>query len=167
MTRFKEAKQTAKGVLNDLRTGKQPIDLEELCKRLEIQLDYTDLPEELSGLYTKTKKAEALIGINKNLPLRRQRFALAHALGHYFLHGFHHLLYETHQPELVYTRVDSAPQFRRFLESEANIFAAELLMPEDNLKKDIATTRDPLKLAEKYQVSEAAMQFRLKSLRLV
>ena len=51
-------------------------------------------------------------------------------------------------------------------EREADAFSAELLMPADFLKRDLSTIGLNIqKLVELYQVSEQAMDIRLKTLR--
>ena len=52
-------------------------------------------------------------------------------------------------------------------EIEANQFSAALLMPEDHLTKDFAKVRSIKRLAEKYNVSKTAMEYRLVNLGLM
>lgn len=107
-----------------------------------------------SGWY---KPKERIIYFNPTEPPTRQRFTVAHELGHHFFsHG--------ERPR------DSAAQFSSLyfdpVESQANRFAAELLMPAgsvqllvvDRGETDIST------LARYFDVSEVAMKIRLKSL---
>ncbi|WP_140061045.1 ImmA/IrrE family metallo-endopeptidase, partial [Vibrio parahaemolyticus] len=51
-------------------------------------------------------------------------------------------------------------------EREANSFAASMLMPRDTLKNYHTITQDLSELASKFQVSKAAMQYRLEDLGL-
>lgn len=105
-----------------------------------------------SGWY---KPYEGTIYFNPTEPLVRQRFTVAHELGHHvFNHG--------ERPR------DSAPQFvsRDPYESQANRFAAELLMPEGSVRLlliDQGVTDISL-LARYFNVSEQAMTIRLKNL---
>src|SRR5437868_4869867 len=76
--------------------------------------------------------AERLIRINaaeaprNEAPLRRFRFTVAHELGHWICH-----VLEGAEPAPTYCRaVDLTESADRSLEREANVFAAELLMPE-------------------------------------
>ena len=93
----------------------------------------------------------------KNSPTRR-RFTVAHELGHYFLHH--------NGEELGYLDLRStviSPE-----ERAANQFAAELLMPEREMRAEHAKLMFPTveALAKKFGVSKQAMQYRLKNLRL-
>lgn len=93
----------------------------------------------------------------KNSPTRR-RFTVAHELGHYFLHH--------NGEELGYLDLRStviSPE-----ERAANQFAAELLMPESEMRAEHEKLMFPTveALAKKFGVSKQAMQYRLKNLRL-
>jgi Zn-dependent peptidase ImmA (M78 family) len=98
-----------------------------------------------------------LITYNYSEPLVRQRFTIAHEIGHH-VHG------DLNAPR------DSSVQFSARShdpkEVAANRFAAALLMPAALVKhavyKDSIT--DLRELAKKFGVSTAAMEFRLKAL---
>src|SRR5436190_12781597 len=96
-------------------------------------------------------------------PLRRFRFTIAHELGHWVCHA-----HESAHAEPVYCRqADLARDVDRTLEREANVFAAELLMPEHVVREAWATARDVEDCAERFDVSPTAMQWRLYSFGLV
>ncbi len=87
----------------------------------------------------------------------RQRFTIAHELGHFILgHGG---AYRDNPDE--FSLANHNP-----LEIAANRFAAELLMPEDVLNYLVVKEgiSDIAKLADILQVSQIAMQYRLKNL---
>lgn len=84
---------------------------------------------------------------------RRNNFTIAHELGHYVLHS---MLGEN---KLEAKRDDSE---NSLAEIEANYFAAELLMPESNLKSE--EQDDNVELAKIYDVSVPAMNWRRKLL---
>lgn len=88
----------------------------------------------------------------------RDRFTIAHELGHYFLHyRFANLA----QP-MTYARGG-----RNRAETEANVFAAALLMPEDPFKqKWFHHGGDAWKVAGHFGVSPAAARVRAEVLRL-
>ncbi|WP_329888283.1 ImmA/IrrE family metallo-endopeptidase [Stenotrophomonas sepilia] len=106
-----------------------------------------------SGWY---KAQERTIYFNPTEPLVRQRFTVAHELGHHFLnHG--------DRPR------DSAPQFSTTadpIEAQANRFAAELLMPAGSVRLLIVDHKvaDISTLAQYFNVSEIAMKYRLMNL---
>jgi Zn-dependent peptidase ImmA (M78 family) len=107
----------------------------------------TTLSPELSGIVSLNKK---LIGINGKHHPRRQRFSLAHELGHILL---------KHQPEVRSTQ-EEVKRFNR----EADLFAAELLMPSDDLRIMAAKECDLSILRVRYEVSNEALCLKLASL---
>jgi len=119
--------------------------------------------EGIDGLIQKNN-GQVEIVLNPHSPHNRQRFTFAHELGHYFLG---HL-------------TDEAPCFRDNKQSydlyhfdpketQANNFAAALLMPEEKIN-DLILNQDitsiPI-LAKIFKVSEQAMRIRLKNLGII
>jgi IrrE N-terminal-like domain len=96
-------------------------------------------------------------------PLRRFRFTIAHELGHWICHAR-----ERAGAGAVYCRqADLAQDVDRALEREANVFAAELLMPESAVREAWAEAADVDFCATRFDVSPTAMQWRLYSFGLV
>ncbi|MCD4651543.1 MAG: ImmA/IrrE family metallo-endopeptidase [Candidatus Cloacimonetes bacterium] len=122
------------------------------------------------------------IAVNHQEPDYRQRFTLAHELGHIVLH----LWQKTGKGSVLIT--DSKKTMFRSSdwdgkEYEANAFAAKLLMPKDEVLKQIqkiVDERDSYKfrddqirqelvnpLAVYFLVSPSAIEFRLKNLKIL
>ena len=92
-------------------------------------------------------------------PLRRFRFTIAHEIGHWVCHC---LEGRAESPEASYCRpVDLTHAADRSLEREANVFAAELLMPEPWVRKAWEELGDIDACARHFDVSPTAMQWRL------
>ena len=89
--------------------------------------------------------------VNSRLGPGRFRFSIAHELGHYLLR----------HRTVAHIDGERSPQ----LERQADIFAAELLLPEAYLRADLETHTLP-ELAERYRVSRQALEIRLKNLGL-
>jgi Zn-dependent peptidase ImmA (M78 family) len=108
---------------------------------------------------------ERRIWLNADEGAPRRRFTLAHELGHWVCQ---HLEGKTAP---VYCRaVDVQPEpsaVDRALEREANIFAAELLMPEDAVREVWPHSATLGELALQFGVSGAAMEWRLYSFGLI
>jgi Zn-dependent peptidase ImmA (M78 family) len=87
----------------------------------------------------------------------RRRFTLAHEVGHWICHCL-----EGERAEEVFCRpVDVTEATDRDLEREANVFAAELIMPEPLVRKEWGGHPSVVDMAWRFQVSEPAMHWRL------
>lgn len=133
-----------------------PFDVVGLATSIGIQVEYLPLANEISGFLRK-RHGEWIIGVNSLHHRNRQRFTIAHELGHYFLHR-------------DIGDFEDRALFRRELqfdrrESEANGFAAKLLMPETEFRTVVVANDASLdQLARHFGVSPAAAQFRADSL---
>ena len=153
-------KQLARDVLKALRVEEPPVDLRAVIEYLSesrsitIELLPYSLPDKVSGAHAR-KGRKHIITYNKNHHPRRQRFTIAHELGHLLLE---HLDVQSKEEDLV----SGNPK-----ETAANTFAAELLAPSEFLKKDFEKgVRDVKALAARYQVSEEMMWWRIMDARM-
>lgn len=97
--------------------------------------------------------------------VNRDRFTIAHELGHFFLH------YPIVRAQMRTSDIFRATRFvdendleQQLAEKEANWFAAELLMPRDRFIK--CHEKNPESLASEFRVSSQAISIRKKALRL-
>lgn len=114
-----------------------------------------------------------VIGVNSAHPRPRQRFTIAHELGHRALHPGREIILDV--PVRVNLRDRTSSMATDFEEIEANAFAAALLMPESLIRDQIGRIppgkqREPddtaTALAAIFKVSISAMNFRLINLGL-
>lgn len=126
-----------------------PIDL--LCAKLGVELQYVGQPG-WDGALT-VEDGFAFIWIDDSVSRTRQRFTIAHELGHLFLH-----------PDSVKFRDRITMLGIDPKEREANQFAAELLMPEWMLAT-FMPGRTIEELAALFEVSPQAMGIRVQALR--
>lgn len=134
----------------------------DIASREGIAVKYRKFPlnsRNVSGFYFSKDKT---IYLNVDEPASRQVFTIAHELGHYFL-GHKSDEYGVYRRHNVYEGV------KHQNESEADYFAASLLMPEtmirDELQKYPFLTSDSTSvLALRFGVSPSAMTRRLKHL---
>jgi hypothetical protein len=109
--------------------------------------------------------AHERVGGRNDPPLRRFRFTIAHEIGHWVCHC---LEGRAPSPEPSYCRpVDLTEGADRRLEREANVFAAELLMPEPVVRQAWEELGDVAACAARFDVSPTAMQWRLYGFELV
>lgn len=126
----------------------------ELCGVLVLTRDF---PDALSGLILELDDG-AIVGINSKQALVRQRFSVAHELGHHLLH---------HAERFHIDVSDSAPPNHDYASERAsNEFAAELLMPRRFVARAYDDDPSPPSLARRFEVSEIAMGYRLVNLGL-
>ncbi len=144
-----------------------PVDPVILANRLGIKVHNAKFSDDsLSGMIAKRGETVTLL-VNQSDPPYRKRFTIAHELGHHFLH----LLADG---DFVDSAIDlfrdaDAPAEvagPRRAEIQANQFAAALLMPADLVRAAFAKCQDLGELARLFNVSEAAMGFRLDRLGL-
>ena len=127
---------------------------------------------DLSGAieFNKEKK-EFTIFTNADKPKTRQHFTTAHELGHYFLHQ------DIIKREEIIIDGESSSENRTLFrldvyeytktETEANNFAASLVMPADLVKKAWKIFENVQECAKVFNVSASAMSIRLEKLNLI
>jgi Zn-dependent peptidase ImmA (M78 family) len=156
-----------------------PVPVEQLGRALGVEIRLAPTEEPLSGFLLREDQAHrAIIGVNQAQHRHRQRFTIAHELGHFLLHAGQDLYVDGHaESGLKMSRRDEAASAGTNVEEiEANAFAAELLMPATFLQADLAEAipRDRLdeegldrlldQLAATYEVSKQALTYRLVNL---
>jgi len=122
---------------------------------------YEYIPEDLCGYIEKQDNGKVVIYYNPNHHENRQRFTIAHELGHYFLNHLdnNHKKYRDLRENFNINNFD-------YKEVEANKYAAELLMPKDKIDFLIYTKgiTNIEELAQILKVSTMALTYRLKNL---
>lgn len=145
-----------------------PVNLEKIFKNLKIEIVPDNLDAIASGAAVIKGDKKTII-INSNQMPERQRFTLAHELGHLLLHGNSRVNVDKEVVgNNVFWRDDRSSHGTDQKEIEANYFAACLLMPRGLVVKEIRKLEinyidDSIleKLAKKFQVSRTAMGIRL------
>ena len=154
----------AQEILDILNIRSRPVPVEEIADRQKIKISRAP-SKDFSGMLIR-KDGHALIGINGTEAPVRQRFTVAHELGHFFLHPQDDTFVD-YRKELKDNDVKSPK------ETEADQFAAALLMPKKFLEDDvknldckIISEKEIKILCNMYEVSDVAMTFRLINLNL-
>ncbi len=125
----------------------------------DIEIEYKDMDSADSGsLSYDKKKCKWIMCVNRKHNIKRQRFTMAHELGHYILH-------KEKNVEFVDTTFFRNSE-KDAVEYNANEFASRLLMPESEVRTliDVDGVKNIGNLAEKFNVSAAAMKYRVISL---
>lgn len=133
-----------------------PIDLSKICEELDINVNYEPLGSVEALLIVSAGKRNIIIDNCKKIYPQRERFTIAHEIGHYIM-PWHENLQECDKI-IDFTSDDK-------FECEANDFASELLVPKSNLLEDIKGNKVTLglikELADKYKVSLVVMARRV------
>lgn len=176
--RVRQIEDTASALLAEFDQISPPINVNFIRESKGLSLQEIDFEDDISGVFMSNGQS-ASIGINKHNSSRRQRFTIAHELGHYILgHRREQVFVDT--PAKYYTilfrdKDSSSGEF--FQEREANAFAAALLMPRDMILHELHKIYDNQnhldeefdligKLSQVFDVSKSAMTFRLTNLDL-
>ena len=140
-----------------------PVPVRSLPAMLGIKMKAAFLPTGISGMLEKSGDS-FLVSINAADPDTRQRFTMAHELGHYMLHR--HLVGDGLDDDRAYRSTGVGKYHNTLIgpkeETEANKFAANLLMPREAITRERSKFADDVsKMAQLFGVSEHAMSIRL------
>ena len=154
----------ANELLEKAQVNEPPVPVLDLCIRCGVLVLSRSFPEALSGLIF-AHEGGAVIGVNSDHPETRQRFTMAHELGHYLLG--HHERAGDYDDRFHFDLTEGTPPgFDWRAERSANDFAADLLMPRRLIAAEFKKSQDPTTLATRFNVSQVAMGFRLVNLGL-
>jgi Zn-dependent peptidase ImmA (M78 family) len=153
--------QSAMKLLREHDALSPPIDVEALAGALGIRVTYEALDNDVSGLML-FEGGTARVAVNQSHHRNRQRFTLAHEIGHLLLHANGDRLFVDRR----FFRNEWASKGELREEVEANAFAAALLMPRALIRRHLdfeggITDVDVFRLATQFGVSEQAMTLRL------
>jgi transcriptional regulator with XRE-family HTH domain len=157
-------RDTAEALLEAAGITSPPIPIQDLVKDCGVQVLAWDFQDNIDGLVLELD-AGAVIWVNKSQAHTRQRFTIAHELGHHLLRHadiFHLDLGGNLAPNAT----GGHPTYDWRAERAANEFAASLLMPASMVRRAAATITDVGTLAAQFKVSPAAMGFRLTALQI-
>ena len=172
MLDFKGIDKKAENLLKLSNALAQPVNLRKVLEHLKITAHKKELEDEYSGFLAIKEKT---IVVNLRHARVRRRFTIAHEIGHYQLHQRERDNIPAFIDRTVYFRKGNFNNTSHLMEMEANAYAAGLLMPEILLDQylekhpqlDLEKTADIKMLAEEFEVSRPAMDYRLRNLGFV
>jgi len=170
-TRSRPEAEAARVLQESGQAGQIPVDIEVVAKSRGARVIRERLDRDVSGLLMRDGDA-VVIGVNDLHAPRRQRFTVAHEVGHLELHKGRPLVLDHVRLNFRDATSSAATDVE---EIDANAFAAAILMPADlviqearRLLEDPTATDAsivPL-LAQGFDVSDQAMEYRLINLGL-
>lgn len=162
----------AEWILDHLGITDPPVNIREVAAELGFPVSaLDDLGDDVSGVFV-SREGGGAIGFNKHHARVRQRFTIAHELGHGLLHQGRMPLFIDKGYGVAFRDGRSSTGELR-MERDANAFAAALLMPEKIVRReaeeltwahglDMGGGGGALKtLAQRFKVSQEAMSYRL------
>lgn len=172
--RRKHISRLARNILLENRIEAAPVDVFQIAMKMGLEVREQKADDDLSGfLYRGQAGNPTWIGINSAHSSQRQRFTIAHEIGHFVLHPTERV--HVDKGYEIKRRDNKSKEGTDIEEIESNLFAAELLMPADFLIRDLSQMEsidlsddNALKeLAKRYQVSAQALAVRLAALGFV
>ena len=164
------ARRKARDLLANNHVKAPSVPVVEFARKLGAIIRYEPVAgEQLEGVLYQPLNGSPIIGVNSLDSGPRQRFTIAHELGHLLLHPREEIHVDANFVLAFRNQKSSTASDVR--EIEANQFAAELLVPlaflEHDLRQmkiDLESSEDIAGLADRYGVSKQAMTIRLSTL---
>ena len=121
------------------------MDLEKLCVELDLQLSFSErlaLDSDGHQILGTANFDQRTIEVNQHGNEHRERFTIAHEIGHFCLCHDQYLHTDSiiEHDLLVNAQTDGTLNYER-LETQANIFASELLLPDGDFRISVEALR--------------------------
>jgi len=162
------AEQRATRVLEDHSIDKPPVPVALLAELVGANVVYQPFEGEVSGMLYR-EQGHSVLGVNSAHGQTRQRFTIAHEIGHLVLHEGKPVFVDSFGGRINLRDGTSDSQ-----EVEANAFAAELLMPKAFVQEAVndviirgggaSPSQLVGELAKRFRVSKESMNYRLQNL---
>ena len=167
--RWKRIRTTARDLMKRLEIKEPPVPVRTLARSCGARI--VRVPGDNGDIdgFLYRKGSEAVIGVNQDQAPVRQRFTVAHELGHLLLHEHDQVHVDRGFRVRLRSGVSQKGMDRD--EMETNRFAAEVLMPIEFLRVDLESNEFDLAdgdqfcaIAKRYGVSTQALVIRLNGL---
>ena len=167
--RWKRIRTTARSLVERFEINTPPIPIRTLARGCGARI--VQIPGDNGDIdgFLYRKGSESVIGVNRDQAPVRQRFTIAHELGHLLLHEYRQVRVDRGFRVRLRNGVSKKGIDRD--EMEANRFAAELLMPIELLRADLELNEFDLAddaqlraIAKRYGVSTQSLAIRLNGL---
>ena len=169
---FHKSEECASTILERYQVSRPAVPIEHIVQNEGLQILEYNFGDDISGILIINDGVGA-IGVNPKNHYHRQRFSIAHELGHYLMHRDSGNLFVDKDFIVKFRHTNrNYSLVEKKQEQEANAFAAALLMPTKFIEQEIekleffgyTETEIISVLAKTFQVSEAAMSYRFSNL---
>lgn len=143
-----------------------PVDPAWIARKLGLEAVEAEIDTNVSGALIKEKNQDPVIILNKHDSNPRKRFTCAHELGHYVRNTERINDYSKLEYEHVDYRDERSSNGCHEEEIFANNFAANLLMPEHEVREKYNQGIPKILMSAYFGVSDEAITYRLKNLHL-
>lgn len=161
LAKIREIEGKTKDILADFYTGKEmlpPIDIGKIVEKYGLIVKKGQFKSQaVSGAFDRKSNS---IFVSENDPYTRQAFTVAHELGHYILH-------KEKTKEIFYRKDAIFLEAKPEIETEADCFAANILMPKELVERFWPALKNVDQMATLFKVSFSAINWRLKNLGLI
>lgn len=148
------ARDAATSALADYwQPGRFPVDVEAIARGMGIRVEYTFLRDGVSGMIEARRNQPPVIYVDKTEVPARQRFTIAHELGHF--------VERSNQGSDDFAFIDERGTKYDLHEFYADEFAANLLMPSDEIRYLQTQGRTSIQMAAHFGVSAPAVNKRI------
>ena len=138
-----------------------PVDLRAVAGACGLRYEEVDyFPDDVDALIV-TNDDGAVAVVNRKQSVRRRRFSCAHEIGHFVLHRDMSVLEDSVSIDLPPTGEDGSTVSAT--EREANLFAGDLLVPLEYLKKVFRPGMTAADVAQVFEVSESVAAIAISS----
>lgn len=144
---YKKSRDIAWEILIREQISELPVSVSRICHNMHIPIKLYDSDDDNSGYSILTKNGPVIF-VKAYEPSTRQRFTVAHELGHILLNHVGEYFLVNREP----SKTDNP------IEQAANVFASRLLAPACILWG--CNVRDAKKISEMCQISEQSAEFR-------
>lgn len=153
-----EAKRDAERILKRAWVSHHfPVDPVRIARALGLEVVDVELDGNVAGAIVKDPGRDPIILVNKTDSANRKRFTVSHEIGHFVRHADDEFGYVDRRDNLSSTGLSADEMY-------ANAFAANLLMPEDEVKRLNNDDVTDFEMALRFGVSRDAMAVRLSTL---
>ena len=133
-----------------------PVDVEGIAQQMGVKVEYAFLRDGVSGMIRSRPPEVPVIYVDASENAARQRFTVAHELGHY--------VERINQGQNDFAFIDERSTKYDLHEFYADEFAGNLLMPADEIRRLQSLGKTNLEIAAYFGVSPPAMNTRLRRL---
>jgi Zn-dependent peptidase ImmA (M78 family) len=176
-----QASVEAQRILRKTRVSAPPVPVQRIARSLGATIEYEPFSGDISGMLFRDSE-QKIIGVNATHAVARQRFTIAHELGHLVLHEGRPVIVDKTIRFRLNLRDGKSSLASDAQEIQANQFAAELLMPASLIEHHVNIVLKKAKKAKgtnfsdddliaemaiMFNTSKQAMEYRLANMRII